>query len=103
MLKILSCVLALSLVGCTTVQLGQVDATIQKSAPAVCKAISVAYNGYLASGHGSIKDKQVVQTAYEATTGICASPSTATATDLAILAGRLGILVNSLRKAKAHA
>lgn len=86
--------------GCTTVQLGQIDATIQKSAPAVCKAISVAYSGYLASGRGSIKDKQVVQQAYDATTGICSNPSTATSTDLAILAGRLGILVNSLRKVK---
>ena len=89
---------ALALTGCTT--LGDIDATVAKVAPATCTGIDVAYKGYIASGHGSVRDHEVVQAAYDATTSICADPTHATAAQLAVLTVQLGILAASLKKAK---
>lgn len=94
--------IALALSGCTTVQMSKIDAAIQKTAPATCAAVQIAYDGYMASGHGSVRDHEVVQAAYDATVDICKDPSTATSTQLTIVAVRLGIIAASLKKAKAN-
>lgn len=92
-------ILCASLVGCTT--LAGVDAAVSKAAPATCTAIQGAYAGYIASGHGSIRDKEVIKSAYEATASICADPSHATAQQLAVVVFQLGIIVKTLKKVRA--
>lgn len=90
-----------ALAGCQTT-LGDIDAAIQKTAPQACQAIDVGYTAFVATQLGSDKDKAAVAAAYDATRGVCASPSTATATQVATLAVQLGVIVNTMRKVKSN-
>jgi len=94
--------LALALGGCTTVNVGDIDAAIQKSAPQVCDAASVAHTAYVATGLGSEKDKATVENAWNVIAPLCASPSTITATQLVVATAQVAVIVAALRRAKTN-
>lgn len=91
--------MAVALTACQTT-IGDIDAAIQKTAPQACQAIDVGYTAFVATQLGSDKDKAAVGAAYDATRGICASPSTATAQQVVTLAVQLGVIVNTMRRVK---
>lgn len=101
MKKLIAMLLATTLVSSCTTMAG-VEVAVQKSAPAACKAVSAAYQAYLASGHGSIRDKQIISEAYATTTGICADPSRVTAGQLAIVAYQLAMIAKTLKRVKSN-
>lgn len=104
MKTILTLLLATALVsGCTTMAtLATIDLTIKQTTPAACKAITAAYNGYVASGHGSIRDKEVIAQAYGTTTAICADPTHVTAGQVAVVAYQLAMIAKTLKRTKAN-
>jgi uncharacterized protein YceK len=95
---ILAIVLAVALSGCQT--LADMDAAIQKSAPQVCAGASATYTAFVATGLGSDRDKAVVAAAWAAVAPICDEPTKATATQLAVVAVQIGIIVKTMRKVK---
>lgn len=92
---------AILLSGCVTATLDKIDAAIQHSAPAACKALKIAYDGFTTSGKGSVSDKAAVNDAYAAAKPICDNPSQATASQLVKLGDQLDAIYNTLRKVKA--
>lgn len=101
-MKGIAVLLMIALAGCQTVTLGDIDAAVQKTAPQACQAIDVGYAAFVATSLGSDKDKAAVGAAYDATRGICSSPATATATQVATLAVQLGVILNTMRKVKTN-
>ena len=92
--------MALALSACQTVNVGNIDAAIQKTAPQACDAISVGYSAFVATQLGSARDKAAVDAAFEATRAICANPSQAYATQVVTLGVQLGVIVATMRKVK---
>lgn len=102
-MKIIFAMLMLvSLVGCTTVQLGKIDTAVKASAPQVCAAAEAAYQGFIAVGLGSDKLKAQVEVAYNAAKPICADPSKASAVQLALVTTKTGIILYNMYKVKAN-
>ena len=93
-LAILTSAAALSLAGCQTTD---IDAGIQKSMPKLCAAAGVLYSTYVAA-NDTPSPKLV--TAWAVLEPLCADPSTATATDLAIAAAQYAIIVKVMKDAK---
>lgn len=91
-----------TLFGCNTVQVGQIDTAIQKTAPQVCEGVQVAHAAFLATGLGSEKDKQSVETAYAAVASLCQNPSTITATQLVVVTAQTGIIIAAMRRVKVN-
>lgn len=102
MRTIFALLIAFALAGCQTVNVGDIDAAIQKTAPQACDAINVGYAAFTATQLGSDRDKAAVEAAYVATRGICAAPDRATAAQVVALGVQLGVIVATMRKVKVN-
>ncbi len=101
--SLLAVLVGLALAGCQT---ADVDATIRKNLPQICRAASTAHAGFQGvAAAGAVKPRTIAreQAAWQALEPLCVAPETATTGDVLVAAASAYVTITAaLRDAEAR-